>query len=199
MDVQALDVDFYVFSGHKIFAPTGIGILYGKEKWLEEMPPYMGGGDMIKVVSFEKTTFADLPHKFEAGTPNIAGVIGLGAALEFIQSIGKIHIKNHLEQLLKLGTQKLEAINGLQIIGQANEKTGIISFTMEGIHPHDMSTILNEEGVAVRAGHHCTEPIMDFFGLPGTTRASFGIYNTEKEVHQLVKAVKVCKNIFQKI
>lgn len=198
-DVQELDCDFLVFSGHKLLGPTGIGVLYGKKAHLEQMSPYQFGGEMIHTVTFEKTTFADLPHKFEAGTPNIAGVVGLGAALEFIQQVGKKNIKSHLDLLLELGTEKLKAIPGIRIIGEAAKKTGIISFLLEGIHPHDVATILNEEGVAVRAGHHCTEPIMDFYDIPGTTRASFGLYNTEQEINQLVKAIKVCRHIFQKV
>lgn len=199
VDVQELDCDFFAFSGHKLYGPTGIGVLYGKKEHLKNMSPYQYGGEMIHTVSFEKTTFADLPHKFEAGTPNIAGVVGLGAAIEFIQNIGKKQIKAHFENLLGLATQKLKEIKGLKIIGEAAHKTGIISFILEGIHPHDLATILNEEGVAVRAGHHCTEPIMDFFEIPGTTRASFGVYNTVQEVNQLVQGVKVCQHIFKRV
>ena len=196
IDVQKLDCDFFVFSGHKIFGPTGIGVLYAKEKYLEEMEPYQFGGEMIRSVTFEETTYARLPHKFEAGTPNIAGVMGLGAAIDYIEKIGKENIRKHLANLLNVATEKLNAITGVNIIGQAGQKSGIISFTIDDIHPHDIATILNESGVAIRAGHHCTQPIMDFYQIPGTARISFSIYNTENEIDQLVKGIEEIKNIF---
>lgn len=196
IDVQKLDCDFFVFSGHKIFGPTGIGVLYGKEEHLEAMEPYQFGGEMIRSVTFEETTYARLPHKFEAGTPNIAGVMGLGAAMDYIEKIGKENIRQHLAELLKIATEKLSATAGVNIIGQADRKSCILSFTIDDIHPHDIATILNESGIAVRAGHHCTQPIMDFYQIPGTARASFSIYNTEDEIDQLVKGIQDIKNIF---
>jgi cysteine desulfurase/selenocysteine lyase len=196
IDVQKLDCDFFVFSGHKMYGPTGVGILYGKEKLLNEMLPYQGGGDMIKSVKFEKTIYNDLPYKFEAGTPNIAGVIGLGAAIDYINRMGIEYIQELETELLSYATKELLKINGLQIIGTAKEKSSIISFVIENLHPHDIGTILDREGIAVRSGQHCTEPVMDHFKVPATTRVSFGIYNEKKDVDALVKAIIKAKKIF---
>ncbi|MDM1494511.1 cysteine desulfurase [Myroides odoratimimus] len=189
-DVQDLDCDFYVFSGHKVCGPTGTGVLYGKEAWLNKLPPYQGGGEMIKTVTFEKTTYACLPHKFEAGTPNIAGGIVLGVALDYLNGIGFDKIAAYEHELLEYGTKRLSEIEGLKIYGTAKEKTSVISFNLEGIHPYDVGVIVDKLGVAVRTGHHCTQPIMDFFGIPGTIRASFAFYNTKEEIDVLVEAVK---------
>ncbi len=189
LDVQEMNCDFFVFSGHKLFGPTGTGILYGKESVLNSLPPYQGGGDMIKTVTFEKTTYNELPHKFEAGTPNIAGGIGLGAAIDYVQSVGFDFIEKQEKELLEYGTQELSKIEGLQIIGEATNKTCVISFVVEGVHPFDLGTIVDKMGVAVRTGHHCTQPLMDFFGIPGTTRASFSFYNTIEEVDILVNSL----------
>lgn len=189
-DVQVLDCDFYVFSGHKVCGPTGTGILYGKEEWLNILPPYQGGGEMIQTVTFEKTTYACLPHKFEAGTPNIAGGIVLGYALDYLNNIGFDEIEAYEKELLDYGTVRLLEIEGLRIIGTAKEKTSVISFIIEGIHPYDIGAIVDKLGVAVRTGHHCTQPIMDFFQIPGTVRASFSFYNTKEEIDVLVDAVK---------
>lgn len=189
-DVQDLDCDFYVFSGHKVCGPTGTGVLYGKEEWLNKLPPYQGGGEMIKTVTFEKTTYACLPHKFEAGTPNIAGGIVLGVALDYLNGIGFDKIAAYEHELLEYGTKRLSEIEGLKIYGTAKEKTSVISFNLEGIHPYDVGVIVDKLGVAVRTGHHCTQPIMDFFGIPGTIRASFAFYNTKEEIDVLVEAVK---------
>jgi len=190
IDVQSLDCDFFVFSGHKVFGPTGIGVLYGKKEILEEMPPYQGGGDMIAKVSFEKTTFNDLPFKFEAGTPNISGVIGLGKAIEFIESIDKNNLSLHEQDLLEYAQDKLLLIDGLQIIGKAANKSSVISFVIDGIHPFDIGTLLDQYGIAVRTGHHCTQPLMDFYSIPGTIRASFSIYNTRDEIDLFIEALK---------
>ncbi|MEO1803694.1 MAG: cysteine desulfurase [Bacteroidota bacterium] len=196
VDVQALDVDFLAFSGHKMFAPTGVGILYGKEKWLNAMPPYMGGGDMIDTVTFEKTTFNSLPHKFEAGTPNIAGVIGLGAGIEYINSVGYENISAWEKELLDYGTEKLSEIEGIRLIGTAKEKASVISFLIDGIHPYDAGTILDQLGIAVRTGHHCTQPLMKRLEVPGTMRASFAFYNTKEEIDRLVEGLKKVKQMF---
>ncbi|MEL7194720.1 MAG: cysteine desulfurase [Bacteroidota bacterium] len=196
VDVQALDVDFLAFSGHKMFAPTGVGILYGKEKWLNAMPPYMGGGDMIDTVTFEKTTFNSLPHKFEAGTPNIAGVIGLGAGIEYINSVGYDNISAWEKELLDYGTEKLSEIEGIRLIGTAKEKASVISFLIDGIHPYDAGTILDQLGIAVRTGHHCTQPLMKRLEVPGTMRASFAFYNTKEEIDRLVEGLKKVKQMF---
>lgn len=185
IDVQALDVDFLVFSGHKIFGPTGTGVLYGKEKWLKEMPPYRFGGEMIRDVTFAKTTFAPIPHKFEAGTPNIAGVATLATALDFVESLGQNNIAAHLQTLLAAGMEKLSSIPGIQFYGEAAQKSGIISFTIDGIHPHDLATILGQQEICIRAGHHCTQPIMDFYDIPGTVRASFSVYNSVEDLDKL--------------
>jgi len=189
-DLQALDCDFYAFSGHKICGPTGTGILYGKEDWLNKLPPYQGGGEMIKTVTFEKTTYADLPHKFEAGTPHIAGGIALGVAVKYMQSIGFDAIAAHEKKLLDYATDQLLQIEGLKIYGTAAHKTSVISFNVGDIHPYDLGTIIDKKGIAVRTGHHCTQPIMDFFGIPGTIRASFAFYNTTAEIDFFVSALK---------
>jgi cysteine desulfurase/selenocysteine lyase len=194
-DVQELDCDFYVFSGHKLCGPTGTGILYGKEEWLNKLPPYQGGGEMIKEVSFEKTTYAELPHKFEAGTPNIAGGIALGTAVDYMDSVGFDNIQQQEKELLEYGTQQLLTIEGLKIYGTAKEKTSVISFNIEGIHPYDIGTIIDKLGIAVRTGHHCAQPIMNFFEIPGTIRASFAFYNTKEEIDSLVAAVKRAQNM----
>ena len=196
IDVQALDADFYTISGHKVFGPTGIGVLYGKVKLLDAMPPYQGGGDMIKMVTFAKTTYNDLPYKFEAGTPNIAGGIGLGAALDYVNRIGIDAIAAYEHQLLEYGTQKLSSIPGLRIIGTAREKASVLSFVMEGIHPHDIGTVLDKQGIAVRTGHHCAQPVMDFFNVPATTRASLAFYNTFAEIDALAAGLNKVKEIF---
>lgn len=190
VDVQALDVDFYTFSGHKMFGPTGIGILYGKEKWLNAMPPYQGGGEMIETVSFEKTTFNELPHKFEAGTPDIAGAVGLGAAVEYMESLGHEAISQHEHELLVYGIEELKKIEGIRLIGTAKNKASVISFLLDGTHPYDVGTILDQMGIAVRTGHHCTQPLMDRLGIPGTVRASFAVYNTKEDIDRLVEGVK---------
>ena len=192
-DVQALDCDFYAFSGHKMCGPTGTGILYGKEAWLNKLPPYQGGGEMIKEVTFEKTTYADLPHKFEAGTPNIAGGIVLGTAVDYMNEIGFENIQAQELALLEYGTQRLLEIEGLRIFGTSEHKTSVISFNIDGIHPYDIGTIIDKLGIAVRTGHHCAQPIMNFFEIPGTIRASFSFYNTKEEIDSLVEAVKKAK------
>ena len=195
IDVQALDCDFYVASAHKCYGPTGIGLLYGKQEWLGHMPPYQGGGDMIRTVSFEKTTYNDLPYKFEAGTPNIAGAVGFAAALEYLQHIGLAAISAHEAALLQYATEALQTISGLRIIGQAPHKAAVISFTVEGVHSHDLGTILDRCGLAVRSGHHCAMPVMRRFGVPATTRASFGLYNTTGEIDRLVAALHEAKKV----
>lgn len=196
VDVQKLDCDFLVFSGHKLYGPTGIGVLYGKEKILESMPPFMGGGDMILKVTFEETTFNELPFKFEAGTSNIAGAIGLGSAIDYVSSIEMNNIANHEENLLEYATQKLKEINGLKIIGNARNKSAVISFIFDNIHPHDIGTFLDYEGVAVRTGHHCTQPVMKRYNIPATSRASFGLYNTIEEIDILAGALKKVTEVF---
>lgn len=191
IDVQKMDIDFLAFSGHKLFAPTGTGILYGRKALLEEMSPYKFGGEMIRDVSFEKTSFAGLPHKFEAGTPHIAGIIGLGKAIDFVEKIGKNALSTHLKTLLETCTERLLSLNEVQIYGTAAHKTGIISFILRGgIHPHDIATILSEQDIAIRAGHHCTQPIMDFFEIPATARISFSIYNTPNDIDRLIDGLK---------
>lgn len=192
-DVQALDVDFYVTSAHKICGPTGVGMLYGKEDWLKKLPPYQGGGEMIAEVSFEKTTYADLPHKFEAGTPNICGGIAFGAAIDYMNAVGFENIATYENELLNYATNKLKEIEGLKIYGTAKNKTSVISFNLEGIHPYDVGTILDKLGIAVRTGHHCAQPIMDFYAIPGTVRASFAFYNTKAEIDTLVEGIKKAK------
>lgn len=197
IDVQALDCDFLAFSAHKLFGPTGCGVLYGKESILDALPPYQGGGDMIETVSFEKTTYNVLPYKFEAGTPNIAGVIGLGAAIKYIETFDWTQITTHKEALLKEATAALQQIEGLKIIGTARQKAPIISFIMDDLHAHDLGTLVNQEGVAVRTGHHCTMPIMQRYGINATTRASFSWYNTPQEIDTLVKALKQAQSILK--
>ncbi|MBL4715468.1 MAG: cysteine desulfurase [Bacteroidia bacterium] len=196
VDVQELDCDFYTFSSHKVYGPTGIGVLYGKEELLEKMGPYQGGGDMIKSVTFEKTTYNDLPHKFEAGTPDIAGVVGLAVAIDYVESIGYDNIFQHEQELLKCGTEALSQIDGLKIIGTAKNKASVISFDMDGIHPHDIGQFLDNDGIAVRTGHHCTQPVMDRFNVPATTRASFSFYNTKEEIDRLVAGLIKVKEVF---
>ncbi len=194
-DVQKLDVDFYAISAHKVCGPTGVGMLYGKEEWLNKLPPYQGGGEMIAEVTFKKTTYADLPHKFEAGTPNICGGIAFGAALDYMNTIGFDAIEVYEHELLEYATKKLLEIEGLRIYGTAKNKTSVISFNIEGVHPYDMGSILDKLGIAVRTGHHCAQPIMDFFKIPGTVRASFSFYNTKEEVDVLVEGVKKAKSM----
>lgn len=196
VDVQELDCDFYVFSAHKMYGPTGVGILYGKEELLNDMAPWQGGGDMIKNVTFEKTTYNELPHKFEAGTPNIAGGIGLGAAIDFINSIGYDFIGEHEAELSRFAVSQLRDIKGLRFIGTAKERAGLVSFVLDGIHPYDTGVILDKLGIAVRTGHHCTQPVMNFFEVPGTVRASFAVYNTKQEVIRLVEGIERVKRMF---
>ena len=196
VDLIKLNPDFYCFSGHKVYAPTGIGVLYGKKELLEKMPPYQGGGDMIKSVTFEKTIYNDIPNRFEAGTPNIAGTIGLGVSIDYLVSIGIENIAKHEKELLDYATQEIRKIEGVQIIGNAIEKASVLSFVIEGIHPHDIGTIMDKQGVAIRTGHHCTQPTMDFYGIPATARASFAIYNSRKDVDALINAVKKTIEVF---
>ncbi|MFK8044968.1 MAG: aminotransferase class V-fold PLP-dependent enzyme [Crocinitomicaceae bacterium] len=197
LDVQMLDCDFMVFSGHKIFGPTGVGILYGKEDVLNDMPPYQGGGDMIKRVTFEKTTFNDLPHKFEAGTPNIVGGIALGTAFEWLGKIDLDEVKIHENELLDYATSQLKTIDGVTIYGTTADKSSVLSFLIEGLHPYDVGTLLNQQGVAVRTGHHCTQPIMDFYKIPGTIRASFSMYNNKADVDAFINALKKAVNMLK--
>jgi cysteine desulfurase/selenocysteine lyase len=196
VDVQELDCDFYAFSGHKLFGPTGIGVLYGKEELLEAMPPYQGGGDMIQTVSMSKSTYNTLPHKFEAGTPHIAGVIGLGAAVDYVNEIDLELAAQYENELLDYANEQAAQIADFNFIGTAKNKTSILSFTLGRIHPHDIGTILDDEGVAIRAGHHCAMPVMERFAIPATARASFAFYNTREEVDALIKAIDKCKSIF---
>jgi len=188
--LQALDVDFYTVSAHKLCGPTGVGMLYGKEDWLNKLPPYQGGGEMIAEVTFEKTTYAELPHKFEAGTPNIAGGIAFGAAINYMNGVGFEHIAQYEADLLNHATLALQQIEGLRIYGEASEKTAVISFNVEGIHPYDIGTLLDKMGIAVRTGHHCAQPIMDYYKIPGTVRASFAFYNTKEEIDTMVSGLK---------
>jgi cysteine desulfurase/selenocysteine lyase len=196
VDVSALDCDFYTISGHKMFGPTGIGVLYGKEALLEAMPPWQGGGDMIKSVSFEKTVYNDLPYKFEAGTPDIAGVVGLGAAIDYLENIGRENAARHEADLLDYGTEVLSRNDGLRIIGTSPHKAGVLSFTLTGVHPHDAGTVLDHEGIAVRTGHHCAQPVMERFGIPATTRASLSIYNRREDLDALFQGLKKVREIF---
>ncbi|MGE5759662.1 MAG: cysteine desulfurase [Gemmatimonadota bacterium] len=196
IDVRALGADFYTVSGHKMFGPTGIGVLYGKAERLEAMPPYQGGGDMIRTVTFAKTTYADLPAKFEAGTPHIAGAIGLGAAIDYLGSLDREAVAAHERDLLAYATARLREMPGLQLVGTAAQKASVVSFVMEGIHPHDVGTIVDQEGVAIRTGHHCTQPVMDYFGVPATARASFALYNTRADVDALVAALRKVRKVF---
>jgi cysteine desulfurase/selenocysteine lyase len=197
LDVRAVDCDFYAFSGHKIFGPTGIGALYGKAALLEAMPPYQGGGDMIRSVTFEKTEYNDVPYKFEAGTPNIAGAVGLGVALDYVSAIGRDTIAAHESGLLRYATQAVASLRGVRIIGTANEKASILSFTLEGVHPHDIGTILDHQGVAIRAGHHCSMPVMQRYGISSTARASFALYNMREDVDALVAGIRTVQDIFR--
>jgi cysteine desulfurase/selenocysteine lyase len=196
VDVQALDCDFYTFSGHKVYGPTGIGVLYGKAVLLQAMPPYQGGGDMISSVTFDKTIYNKLPYKFEAGTPDIAGVIGLGAALAYVNGLGIENIGAHEHDLLVYATEALSAIPGVRVIGTAKDKAAVVSFVIEGIHPHDIGTILDQEGIAIRTGHHCSQPIMERFGIPATARASFAVYNTRQEVDALIRGIGKVREVF---
>ncbi len=196
VDVRALDCDFYVFSGHKIYGPTGVGVLYGKRALLEAMPPYQGGGDMIRSVTFEKTLYNQLPYKFEAGTPNMAGVIGLAAAIDYVHTIGMDAIAAHEHELLTYGTKTLSSIPGLKLIGTAKDKASVLSFVMEDIHPHDIGTILDRQGIAIRTGHHCAQPVMQRFGIPATARASLAMYNTTGELDALVAGIRKLKEVF---
>ncbi|MGH9366232.1 MAG: cysteine desulfurase [Thermoanaerobaculia bacterium] len=196
VDVRELDCDFYALSGHKMYGPSGVGVLYGKVKLLAAMPPYQGGGDMISSVTFEKSTWNVLPYKFEAGTPNIAGTIALGAAIDYVEKLGMEAIERHEADLLEDATDRVSAIPGVRLIGTAKEKAAVLSFTIEGVHPHDIGTVLDREGVAVRTGHHCAQPVMDFFKVPATARASFGLYNTRQEVDSLVAGIHEVKRMF---
>ncbi|MBI2165883.1 MAG: cysteine desulfurase [Chloroflexi bacterium] len=196
LDVRKLDCDFYVFSGHKILGPTGIGVLYGKASLLDSMPPYQGGGDMIKSVTFEKTVYNDIPYRFEAGTPHIAGAIGLGAAIDYLSAIGLDRVAAYEHQLLEYGTERLSQIRGLRIIGTAREKAAVLSFVLDGIHPHDIGTVLDSEGIAIRTGHHCTQPVMARFGIPATARASLAFYNTKQEIDVLVRGIDKVFEVF---
>lgn len=196
VDVREIECDFYAFSGHKLFGPTGIGVLYGREELLDAMPPYQGGGDMIKMVTFDKTVYNDLPHKFEAGTPHIAGAIGLGAAIDYVSGLGDAAIQAHEHELLEYAASAVAAVDGVRLIGTAAARTGALSFIMDGIHPHDLGTILDHEGIAIRAGHHCAMPVMDHFGVPATARASFAFYNTRQEVDRLVRGLEKANKVF---
>jgi cysteine desulfurase/selenocysteine lyase len=196
VDVQKLDCDFYVFSGHKLYAPSGTGVLYGKQAMLEAMPPYQGGGDMIRKVTFEETEYNALPYKFEAGTPNIAGVIGLGAAIDYLTEIGMDNVAAYEAELLDYATEKAQKVKGLRIIGEAAGKGAILSFVLDKIHPHDIGTMLDSLGIAVRAGHHCAMPVMDFFEVPATARASFAMYNTTQEIDVLIDGIEQLIEVF---
>jgi cysteine desulfurase/selenocysteine lyase len=197
VDVQDLDADFYVFSGHKVYAPTGIGVLYGKEKWLEKLPPWEGGGEMIDRVSFEKTTYNTLPFKFEAGTPNYIGAIALGVALDYIQNIGIDSIKAHEEELLRYATERISEINDLEIIGTAEHKSSVLSFIVKNIHPYDIGVLLDKTGIAVRTGNHCTQPLHDWYNISGTVRASFAMYNTKSEIDYFIEKLDFVLNMLQ--
>jgi len=196
VDVRALDADFYAFSGHKLFGPTGIGILYGKQALLEAMPPFQGGGDMIRSVTFEKTEYNAVPYKFEAGTPDIAGIIGLGAAIDYVNTIGMERIAAYESDLLEYGTAAFSELRGVRIIGTAPSKASVISFIIEGVHPHDVGTILDQEGIAVRTGHHCAQPVMDRFQIAATTRASLALYNTTAEIDALIAGIRKVQEFF---
>jgi cysteine desulfurase / selenocysteine lyase len=196
VDVQALGCDFYAFSGHKVYGPTGIGVLYGKEEFLAELPPYQGGGDMISSVTFEKTTYNVVPYKFEAGTPDIAGAIGLGAALEYVMGLGMDRVAAHGQDLLSYATERVGAIEGVRLIGTASQRAGVLSFVLDGVHPHDLGTILDRDGIAIRTGHHCAQPVMERFQIPATARASFAVYNTREEVDALVGSIQKAREVF---
>jgi len=197
INMKKINADFYCFSGHKIYAPSGIGILYGKKKLLDEMLPYQGGGDMIKSVTFEKTIYNDVPNKFEAGTPNISGAIALGAAIDYITNLGIKNIAKHETELLEYATEEISKINGVRIIGNAENKASVLSFVMDNVHPHDVGTIMDAEGVAIRAGNHCNQPVMDFYSIPATARASFAIYNTKEDVDKLIAAITKTIEVFR--
>jgi cysteine desulfurase / selenocysteine lyase len=196
VNVSELDCDFYAFSGHKTYGPTGVGVLYGKVRLLEEMPPYQGGGDMISSVSFEKTTYNKLPYKFEAGTPDIAGVVGLGAAIEYLSSLGMEAVSAYEQELLEYATKAISSVPGVRLVGTARRKAAVVSFLLGEVHPHDVGTILDQEGIAVRAGHHCAQPVMDRFGIPATIRASLALYNTREEIDLLVNGLKKVSEVF---
>jgi len=196
VDVQALDCDFYVVSGHKMFAPTGIGALFGKRALLDEMPPYQGGGEMIRSVTFQKTTYAPLPMKFEAGTPNIEGAVGIGAAVDYLQQLDWEAVARHEADLLAYATDAVSSVPGVRLVGTAAHKASVVSFVMDGAHPHDIGTILDQEGVAIRTGHHCTQPVMDFFGVPATARASMSLYNTRDDIDRLVSGLRRVREMF---
>jgi len=196
VDVQALDADFYAFSGHKMFGPTGIGVLYGKAGLLESLPPYQGGGEMIRSVTFEKTTYNDLPHKYEAGTPNIAGAIGLGAAITYLNATDREALARYEDDLLRVATEEIQKIDGVRIVGTAARKSGVLSFVMEHVHPHDIGTVLDDEGIAIRTGHHCAQPVMERFRIPATARASFAFYNTMEEIERLVRGIQRVHEVF---
>jgi cysteine desulfurase/selenocysteine lyase len=196
IDVQALDTDFYALSAHKMYGPTGIGVLYGKMALLEAMPPYQGGGDMISSVTFEKTVYNKVPHKFEAGTPDMSGAVGLHAAIDYLSQLGMKRVAAYEHELLAYATQRLSAIKDVRLIGTAKQKAGVLSFVMEGIHAHDVGTILDQEGIAVRTGHHCAQPVMERFGVDATARASFGLYNTKEEIDALVRGIQRVKEVF---
>ena len=196
IDVNELDADFYVFSGHKIYGPTGVGALYGKQALLENMPPYQGGGDMIRSVTFEKTTYNELPHKFEAGTPNIVGGIGLAAAIDYVNTLGIENICDHEQELLEYALEQIKEVKGMELRGQADKMAGMLSFTMGSAHPHDIGTILDQDGIAIRAGHHCAQPVMDFMNIPATARASFGLYNTTNDIDRLINGLHKVNRIF---
>jgi len=196
IDITKIGADFYCFSGHKMYAPTGIGVLYGKKELLEKMPPYQGGGDMIKSVTFEKTIYNDIPNRFEAGTPNISGVIGLGSAIEYLTDVGMTNIYKHEKELLNYATQEIKKIERVKVIGNSSEKTSVLSFIIDGIHPHDIGTIMDKHGVAIRTGHHCTQPIMDFYKISATARASFGIYNSKEDVDKMIHSIKKTIEVF---
>jgi cysteine desulfurase/selenocysteine lyase len=197
VNLQALDCDFYAFSGHKLYGPTGIGVLWGREALLDGMPPYQGGGDMIRSVTFEKTTYNSLPHKFEAGTPHIAGAVGLGAAVDFVKTVGFVELERRERELLAHATAALGGLSGVRIVGTAPRKTGVLAFVMDAAHPHDIGTVADMEGVAIRTGHHCTQPLMERFGIAATARASFGMYNTLEDVDALLRAVQKVQEVFR--
>jgi cysteine desulfurase / selenocysteine lyase len=197
VDVRAIGCDFYTFSSHKMYGSTGVGVLYGRSQLLDEMPPYQGGGDMISSVTFEKTTWNVLPYKFEAGTPNIAGAIGFGVAIDYLSRVGIDNVTAHEEELLAYATRTLSTIPGLNVIGTAREKIGVLSFTLDGIHPHDVGTVLDQEGIAIRTGHHCAQPVMEFFGIPATARASFALYNTREEIDALAEGIQKVQRMFR--
>jgi cysteine desulfurase/selenocysteine lyase len=196
VNVQELDCDFYAFSGHKMYGPTGVGILYGKSALLEAMPPYQGGGDMISSVTFEKTIYNKLPHKFEAGTPDMSGAVGLQAAIEYLNRIGMENVAAHEHELLAYATDAVSALPGVRLIGTAKEKAGVLSFVVEGVHPHDIGTILDQEGIAIRTGHHCAQPVMERFKIDATARASFALYNTNREIDALVRGIQKVREVF---